>query len=98
MKRVDGDLLELELRGEFDVIVHGCNCQCTMGAGIAHSIKVAFPEVYEADQATAKGDRAKLGTIQAVPVTRDGVSFDVVNAYTQFNYRGDGVLADYDAI
>jgi O-acetyl-ADP-ribose deacetylase (regulator of RNase III) len=98
MKRREGDLLELALAGNFDVIVHGCNCQCTMGAGIAYNIKKAFPEAFEADLATQKGERAKLGTISAAEVVRDGVSFTVVNAYTQFHWHGPGVLADYDAI
>jgi O-acetyl-ADP-ribose deacetylase (regulator of RNase III) len=35
IKYVDGDLIKLALKGEFDVIVHGCNCFCQMGAGIA---------------------------------------------------------------
>ena len=32
---VDGDLIKLAKQGRFDVIVHGCNCFCQMGAGIA---------------------------------------------------------------
>ena len=48
MNVVDGDLIKLALNGTFDVIVHGANCQCTMGAGIAKAIKATFPEAYEA--------------------------------------------------
>jgi O-acetyl-ADP-ribose deacetylase (regulator of RNase III) len=33
-----GDLLALALAGEFDAIVHGCNCHCTFGRGIAAAI------------------------------------------------------------
>ena len=40
MKDIEGDLLLLALAGHFDVIVHGCNCQCTMGAGVAKAIKL----------------------------------------------------------
>ncbi|HEX5684367.1 MAG TPA: macro domain-containing protein [Ideonella sp.] len=98
MKQITGDLLQLALEGEFDVIVHGCNCQCQMGKGIALSLKRLFPEVYAADCATAKGDAAKLGTISVAPVNRDGVDFYVVNGYTQLHWRGAGVKADYDAI
>lgn len=47
MRNVQGDLIELALNGVFDVIVHGCNCQCTMGAGIAKSIRAKFPEACE---------------------------------------------------
>jgi O-acetyl-ADP-ribose deacetylase (regulator of RNase III) len=98
MKVLTGDLLRLALDGRFDVIAHGCNCQCAMGAGIALAIKKQFPEAYEADLRTAKGERSKLGTISAAEVDRPPVRFTVVNAYTQYHWRGTGVLADYDAI
>ena len=98
MNVVTGDLLRLALDGLFDVIVHGCNCQCAMGKGIALSIKQQFPEAYDADRRTPKGDRAKLGTISTAEIVRPPARFKVVNAYTQFDYRGEGVLADYNAI
>ena len=98
MKRMQGDLLQLALAGSFDVVVHGCNCQHTMGAGIAYMLKSRFPEVYEADLRTPKGERDKLGSIVSVPVTHEGVSFVVVNGYTQFHFRGDGLLVDYAAV
>ena len=63
MKTIKGDLVKLAIKGEFDLIIHGCNCFCTMGAGIAKTIKQKFPEAYEADLKTEKGDKAKLGTI-----------------------------------
>lgn len=44
MNQITGDLLDLAEQGHFDVILHGCNCQCTMGAGIALAIKRRFPE------------------------------------------------------
>jgi O-acetyl-ADP-ribose deacetylase (regulator of RNase III) len=98
MKSITGDLLQMALDGRFDVIIHGCNCQCAMGKGIALSIKNQFPEAYAEDLKTTKADRAKLGTITVAQVERDKARFSIVNAYTQFHYRGDGVLADYDAI
>lgn len=98
MKVVKGDLLSLALDGNFDVIIHGANCQCTMGAGIAKAIRASFPEAYQADLATSKGDRAKLGTISHATVERDGHTITVVNAYTQLHYRGRGCKVDYDAI
>ena len=39
MNIVKGCLIELAVEGNFDVIVHGCNCFNTMGAGIAKQIK-----------------------------------------------------------
>lgn len=98
MKTLTGDLLQLALDGRFDVIVHGCNCQCQMGKGIALSIKRLFPEAFAADQATPKGDAGKLGTISVAEIRRDGRAFVVVNGYTQFHWRGDGDKADYTAI
>lgn len=32
---IKGDLIALAKEGMFDVITHGCNCHCNMGAGIA---------------------------------------------------------------
>lgn len=98
MKIVHGDLLVLALNGRFDVIVHGCNCMCAMGAGIAKVIKSTFPEAYAADCATTKGDRDKLGTISYAEVQRDGHTIVVVNAYTQYHWRGKKPRADNDAI
>jgi O-acetyl-ADP-ribose deacetylase (regulator of RNase III) len=98
MKIIRGDLLALALDGRFDVIVHGCNCQCAMGKGIAKSIKEQFPEAFDADKRTTKAERAKLGTISFAEIERDGVRFTVVNAYTQFHWRGSEGKADYEAI
>jgi len=84
--------------GEFDVIIHGCNCYCTMGAGIAKTIKQAFPAAYQADLATKAGDKTKLGTYSAAEVMTAGKSLTILNAYTQYNWKGPGIKADYDAI
>lgn len=98
MKIIQGNLITLAKQNYFDVIVHGCNCFCTMGAGIAKAIKSEFPEAYEADCQTAKGDKSKLGTISYALIERDGMNLTVVNGYTQFNYSGSRVLVDYDAV
>lgn len=39
---IEGDLIQLAKEGRFDVITHGCNCFCTMGAGIAPQMADAF--------------------------------------------------------
>lgn len=97
MKSIDGDIIELALAGQFDVIVHGCNCFNAMGKGIAKSIRAVFPEAYEADCRTKAGDREKLGTFtKAAARRRDGLT--IVNAYTQYDYRGPQPNADYAAI
>lgn len=98
MKTLPGDLLQLALDGHFDVIIHGCNCQCQMGKGIALSIKRLFPEAYVADRETAKGEASKLGTVSIAEIKRNGRVFHIVNGYTQYHWRGEGVKADYEAI
>lgn len=85
------------LASDCDVIVHGCNCFCTFGAGIALQIKKRFPEAFWADQRTERGDHKKLGTIQVVQC--GGV--EVVNLYSQYDCGGSGAghrYADYNAI
>ncbi|MBN7137758.1 phosphatase [Lysobacter enzymogenes] len=98
MNILQGDLLQLAADGRFDVIVHGCNCQCRMGRGIALSIRERFPAAWAADRRTVPADRGKLGTYSQAEVEENGHRFVVVNAYTQFHWKGEGVLADYDAI
>ena len=97
MKTVHGDLLQLAQAGAFDVIVQGCNCQCRMGRGIALTIRKLYPEAYRADCETRAGDRSKLGTFTSADIVRGGARFTIVNAYTQFEWRGEK-NADYDAI
>ena len=96
---IKGDLV----KSDCDVIIHGCNCFCNMGAGIAKQIRETYPEAYETDKLTTRGDKNKLGQISYTRVVNkyfpDKVVY-VVNAYTQFTYgRKDGeIYADYIAI
>jgi O-acetyl-ADP-ribose deacetylase (regulator of RNase III) len=96
MKVLKGNLIQLALQGEFDVIVHGCNCFCTMASGIAKQIAQTFPEARDVDARTGRGIADKLGSIsyaQCDPVL-------VVNGYTQYSYGRDPkvVYVDYDAV
>ncbi len=91
---IQGDLIKLAQEGVFDLIVHGCNCFCSMDAGIARQIKETFIEAYKVDLATKKGDREKLGTISFAEIG----NLIIVNAYTQYHYSGSTVLLDYEAL
>jgi len=95
---VKGDLIHLALAGHFDIIVHGCNCFCTMGAGIAQAIQQEFPEALTADMQTTAGDRGKLGNFSSATVTRCNHTITIVNGYTQFAFHSRQILADYKAI
>jgi len=94
----DGDLIELANKGNFDVVVHGCNCLSTMGAGIATQMAWAFGcDRFEMELwgPTIK----KLGNIDYVTFSN---GFTVVNAYTQYRYGrnhadGDSNPFDYEA-
>ena len=98
-KVVKGDLIKLARQGEFDVIVHGCNCFHTMGAGIAVQIARQYPEVAMEDKIFSKlGDHRKLGNFTRCVVSGEGDhTFTVVNAYTQFG-TGSGKQVEYMAI
>lgn len=98
MNIVKGDLIRMAEEGRFDVIIHGCNCFCAMGNGIAKTVRDRLPEAYAADRKTKKGDRNKLGTYSSATIVRGDISFVVINAYTQFDFWTKGVKADYEAI
>ncbi len=98
MTVLKGNLIEFALSGRFDVIVHGCNCFCTMGAGIAKSIRDNFPEAYQADLKTPLGDRKKLGTYSLADINRNDKVFTIINGYTQYEFSGHGPLVDYVAV
>jgi O-acetyl-ADP-ribose deacetylase (regulator of RNase III) len=100
VKNTRGDLLALARGGQFDVMVHGCNCFCAMGNGIAGQIKKQFPAAFEADKQTSKGDKQKLGTCTTATIDGDGGhAFVVVNAYTQYTWsKKEQRTADYEAI
>lgn len=98
MKEIYGDLIQLALSGEFDVILHGCNCYCQMDKGIALTIKNQFPAAYKADRKTDKGSKKKLGNYSFADVKTENGQLTILNAYTQFDWKGKGIKADYEAI
>ena len=98
MKLEKGNLITKALKGQFDVIVHGCNCFNKMGAGIALEMKRIFPEAYYEDCKTMKGNKLKLGKISYVEVERNDIKFTIVNAYIQYHYGGYKPNVDYHAV
>ena len=101
MKHIKGNLIDLAEEGKFNIIIHGCNCFCTMGRGIAKEIKDRYPSAYSIDCDTTVGDRSKLGGFTWVSVldpNKIHFPFIIVNAYIQYDYKGNGVRCDYNAI
>lgn len=99
-KEVNGNIITLANQGNFDVIVHGCNCFCTMGAGLAPQMAKAYGcDTFEKEAIKYRGDINKLGTIdykgfmfnednklvEYVP-SNNAPDLYVVNAYSQFHY------------
>jgi len=95
---VRGNIVKRAQAGAFDVIVHGANCMCTMGKGVALEIKETFPLASRADMSTPKGERSKMGTISIAEIELDLKTpfayaetrlayLTVINAYTQFGWR-----------
>ena len=94
MIKVKGNLITLAESGDFDIIVHGCNCQNTMGSGIALEIRNRYPTAYEADcLATAqwRDPVAKLGNFSYATEFNDNYPFVIINAYTQLHYSPRGI-------
>lgn len=63
MKTIKGNLIDLALKGEFDVIGHGCNCFNTQGAGLAKQMAKTFGTDNFFMESLSRGDYNKLGQI-----------------------------------
>ncbi len=85
-----GDLVKMAQEGQFDVIVHGCNCFGVMGAGIAPVIAKAFGgnedlvRKADLDFPLELGSKSRLGHYSYLQT--DNVL--VINAYTQHSTGG----------
>jgi O-acetyl-ADP-ribose deacetylase (regulator of RNase III) len=102
---IDGDLIKLAQEGHFDIIVHGCNCFSTMGAGIAPQMAKAFGcdkfrmELSGEDINKLGNIDFELRLVSLNPNSNFVKSIAVVNAYTQYKYgsnHSDGDVAPFD--
>lgn len=84
-----------------DVLVHGCNCFCTMGSGVAKFVKQYYPEAYSIDRLTEYGNKNKLGTYSIAGYIKHHFyperKITIINAYTQYSTFGREDLFEYDA-
>ncbi len=97
---INGDLIKLAQKGEFDVISHGCNCYCVMSAGIAPQMARAFGcDRFPMEDVDTRGFINKLGQIdiQIKPIGPDKAVY-VVNSYTQFVPNVASIPIDYEAL
>lgn len=92
IEQVEGNLVTYPL----DAFIHQANCFCTMGSGVAKSVRETYPEVYEADCKTVKGDKNKLGTFSFAKTYDGKIGF---NLYSQYDFGYDGKCrTNYEAI
>src|SRR3954462_12210839 len=80
-----------------DIIIHQCNCQNTMGKGIAKEIKKRYPRAAAVDRMTQKGDYKKLGQFTFADADENQKQM-VINLYGQFRYGRDKRYTDYKAV
>ena len=85
-----GDITKADER----CIVHGCNAQGVMGAGVALAIRRAYPEAYETYINEFKTFGLKLGSVYHSS-SRGKL---VWHAITQINVGTDRRQVDYEAI
>jgi O-acetyl-ADP-ribose deacetylase (regulator of RNase III) len=100
IKYINGDLLQLTLEGKFNVLIHGCNCFNTMGAGIAGQLSrhPVFHNAEIADSKTIRGDWRKLGSYSSSLISTDKGVVTIYNAYTQYDMGSDGRYVEYSAV
>lgn len=102
---IKGNLITLAQSGAFDVISHGCNCLCQMGAGIAPQMAKAFGvDKFKMEHESQRGNYNKLGQIDfELRNVNDDKDLIVVNSYSQFGFGrshdgGTQVPLDYIAL
>lgn len=91
-KVLEGNIIEMALDKEFDVLIHECNCFCEM-TGLSKEIAKTFPKIIEVDRKTEIGDVYKMGSYSHVLIKDIGLT--VVNLYTK--YRPNSVF-EYTAL
>lgn len=90
-EEIEGDLIALAQQGKFDVITHGCNCFCIMGAGIAPLMAKAFgADTFHLEGHQYEGDFGKLGNIDVGHTYIKGNDIKVYSAPVNKDWEEDG--------
>lgn len=100
MKEINGDLILLAKQGEFDLITHGCNCFCTMGAGIAVPMKQNFGcDKFPLEAPELRGNINKLGCIDyktiSIPIKKEIKIGTLYGESTDFGGKDLTVINSY---
>jgi O-acetyl-ADP-ribose deacetylase (regulator of RNase III) len=85
-----GDICDALQSGEVSAIGHQANCFNTMNSGVAKAIRARFPDAYDADCETVKGDITKFGDSSIGTMYNDTHNMGLIyNLYGQYNYGYD---------
>src|SRR5438105_4012234 len=93
IERVSGDLFQNRFKAQ--ALGHGCNCQGSMGAGIAKGFKERYPEMFEEYRRLCKAE-PRLFNLGDVFLWREAGKPAVFNLGTQEHYWR--CRASYEAI
>lgn len=113
-KEINGEIVNLSLEMNFDVIGHGLNCQNVQRSGVAKRMSFFFrTDTFPMEKPAFYGDYNKLGCIdyKGFIIKDKSVRFTekteipdliVVNCYQQYYYAthpdNNGIPLDYDAL
>lgn len=99
---IEGDIIDMVMKAEFDVIVNGCDCECNMDNGFSHAMKMVFQTDKFPMEEEGDYDINKLGCIdfKLKDTNIKGKKIWVVNIYQEYSKFKNGpygVPFDYDA-
>lgn len=82
------------------IIVHGCNAQGEMGAGVALAVRRKYEGAYLVYRKAYEQNQLKVGRIVPYHATRDagGTRLLIVNAITQEHYGTHKRQVDYEGV
>lgn len=88
-----------------NVLIHGCNCQNTMGSGVARALRAKWPNVFKADTNYSMKHRDRDGVVSERMLgtyswTGSGNTTNpwIINLYTQYYYGRDRRHLNYEAL
>lgn len=87
IKTVQGNIIQMLLSNQIDILIHGCTCQSELPIGLGHQISLTFPEVsrvhwkyYVTKRKSAEG---MVGDFSEYFYKVDGRKYGVINLYSQ---------------
>lgn len=83
----EGNIIQMLLNNQIDILIHGCNCQSTLPIGLGQEIELTFPEVGTAHWkhyvTRRRSSEGMIGEFSEYFYKRDGRKFGVINLYSQ---------------